>query len=317
MGTNSNSVERTTCDRNGQGGAWVEWVEQRGEGDIRAMQSVVARLWSPGATRHIGDLAWERRHLPDRDRYWTSVVVREGGAVLGFASVAADGELEIVADPVRPELAGALVQWSLRTAGGASLAASVSDAEPHLIAALLEAGFTERPDAPYFVHMIRGLRHLPAPRVHSGVRFRASRGREDLERLWKGHQASWDQSRVSLQSLQAVTSTWPYESALHIMAEDAGGRVLASAIAWWDADNQVAEFEPVGTHRDFRRQGLASGVIIHALHLLADRGARLAVVYARGDDAYPVPQKVYARLGFEVAARTRTLAWAPHSHGPG
>jgi len=34
----------------------------------------------------------------------------------------------------------------------------------------------------------------------------------------------------------------------------AGGRLAATAIIWPDDATQIAEFEPVGTHRGFRRQ---------------------------------------------------------------
>jgi hypothetical protein len=41
-----------------------------------------------------------------------------------------------------------------------------------------------------------------------------------------------------------------------------------------------------------------------ALHALKRAGARLALVGARGDDAYPVPRRLYFGLGFSAYART-------------
>ena len=62
--------------------------------------------------------------------------------------------------------------------------------------------------------------------------------------------------------------------------------------------------EPVGTHVDFRRRGLAAAVCAFALRRLRDEGAELAVVASRGDAAYPAPKQLYESLGFRAHART-------------
>jgi len=63
----------------------------------------------------------------------------------------------------------------------------------------------------------------------------------------------------------------------------------------------------LGTHADFRRRGLARAVSAFALRRLQEAGAVLAVVYARGDAAYPTPKLLYESLGFRTHARTITF----------
>jgi GNAT superfamily N-acetyltransferase len=282
-----------------------------GPGDVRALQSLVERIWTKESTYHIGDLAWERFHLPEREACGTTAVWREGDRVLGWAVIGADGELRLQVDPGWPGLGDEVVGWVVGRAGDRSLAATVSESEPLVMRALRQGGFMEQEHAPFFLHMARELRNLPPPPRHPGVVFRPSRGAADLERLLACHRAAWDGSRVTRESLFAVTEAWPYQDRWHWMAEDAEGHALSESICWWDAANRVGEFEPVGTHRDYRRQGLASAVMLHQLHQLKAEGARLAVVYARGDDLYPVPRQVYESLGFSVVTRTRTFVRTP------
>ena len=45
----------------------------------------------------------------------------------------------------------------------------------------------------------------------------------------------------------------------------------------------------------------------HSLCAAWEEGAELAVVYARGDPAYPVPKLLYRSLGFRAHARTITF----------
>jgi ribosomal protein S18 acetylase RimI-like enzyme len=97
---------------------------------------------------------------------------------------------------------------------------------------------------------------------------------------------------------------WPYRSDLDCVAVAPDGRVAAYCLAWLDDDNRAGELEPVGTHADFRRLGLAAAVCAFALRRLAEEHASRAVVYARGDDEYAAPKQLYESLGFRAHART-------------
>jgi ribosomal protein S18 acetylase RimI-like enzyme len=106
-------------------------------------------------------------------------------------------------------------------------------------------------------------------------------------------------------------SAWPYRMDLDCIAVAPDGRVASYCLSWLDDQNAVGELEPVGTHADFRRLGLASAVSAFALRRLREEGAETAVVYARGDAAYPVPKRLYESLGFAQRARTITFTRKP------
>ena len=53
----------------------------------------------------------------------------------------------------------------------------------------------------------------------------------------------------------AATQAWPYRSDLDCVVEAPDGTFAAYVLCWYDEDNGVGEFEPVGTHPDYRRRG--------------------------------------------------------------
>ena len=112
---------------------------------------------------------------------------------------------------------------------------------------------------------------------------------------------------MTVESYGNTMNAWPYRADLDCIAVAPDGRVAAFCLAWLDDENRVGELEPVGTHADFRRLGLASAVCAFALRRLAEEGAARAVVYARGDAAYPAPKALYESLGFAQHARTVRL----------
>jgi len=98
----------------------------------------------------------------------------------------------------------------------------------------------------------------------------------------------------------------PYRADLDCIAVAPDGRVAAYCLAWLDDETRAGELEPVGTHADFRRRGLAAAVCAFALQRLRDEGAEVAVVCARGDAGYPAPKQLYESLGFRPLVCTVT-----------
>ena len=88
---------------------------------------------------------------------------------------------------------------------------------------------------------------------------------------------------------------------------DGDDRMIASVCVWLDTVTGVALVEPVGCVPEHRGRGLAGAVSAAALGAARDAGATTGMVCPRGDDGYPVPMRVYQRLGFEPGPRTITL----------
>ena len=99
-------------------------------------------------------------------------------------------------------------------------------------------------------------------------------------------------------------AAWPYRPELDLVLAAPDGQWVANVCAWLDEANAVGELEPVGVDADCRRRGYGRLVCLAALHALRAAGATRAIVGARGDDAYPVPRRLYGGLGFAPYART-------------
>ena len=95
----------------------------------------------------------------------------------------------------------------------------------------------------------------------------------DLEARVELHRVVWAPSRVTVESFVNVQAAWPYRADLDCVVEAPDGSLAAYCLAWLDDANGVGELEPVGTHPDYRRRGLASAVCLFALHRL-QRGGR-------------------------------------------
>jgi predicted N-acetyltransferase YhbS len=112
---------------------------------------------------------------------------------------------------------------------------------------------------------------------------------------------------VTTGAYERLMRTPPYDPGLDWVALDASGAMVASCLVWLDPGTGVGLVEPVGCAPEHRGRRLAGAVSLAALHAARRAGGRTGMVCPRGDDDYPVPQRVYRRLGFEPGPRTLTL----------
>lgn len=93
-----------------------------------------------------------------------------------------------------------------------------------------------------------------------------------------------------------------YRRDLDLVAVTPGGGLAAYAAVCWDAANHHAIFEPVCTHPDHRRRGLARAVMLEAMRRARDLGAAIISV-GTGDAA--AANALYASLPFTEVHRGR------------
>jgi GNAT superfamily N-acetyltransferase len=74
-------------------------------------------------------------------------------------------------------------------------------------------------------------------------------------------------------------------------------------MGWLPPGRPTGQLEPVGTLPGWRRRGVSRTVGRQVLAAFATAGATHALVYARGDDAYPDARATYRSMGFDVHAR--------------
>jgi GNAT superfamily N-acetyltransferase len=84
------------------------------------------------------------------------------------------------------------------------------------------------------------------------------------------------------------------ERELVIQAPD--GAFVTFAVTWYDHLNHTGLFEPVGTHRDFRRRGFGRAIILYGMQQMAAAGMKFATVAHFGDNE--AARGLYQYCGF-------------------
>ena len=275
---------------------------------LPAMQGLASRVWTPDSRQHPGQLAWSYAYgLPDELGLGPAVLIRRDQEVVAWAWAESADWMELCVDPTALDAGDAAVAWFLQRAGDAAARTMVLDTEEHLIALLDRAGFAIEEDVPWFTHHYLDLHALaPGPDV-PGYSFRPVRPDEAAARA-ACHREAWGAtSKVIAGAYARLMLTPPYRHDLDWVALDAGGRMVASVCVWLDAATGVALVEPVGCVPEHRGRGLAGAVSTAALLAARGAGGTTGLVCPRGDDGYPVPRRVYQRMGFEPGPRTITL----------
>jgi ribosomal protein S18 acetylase RimI-like enzyme len=278
-----------------------------GAADLRRMQRLVQDVWALNgakAAQHVGDLAWQRFQHVGREPLWRTRLWEEDDRTTAYGWVFEEDALDFCIHPERLELLDTVLEWAQ-----ARTTSTLDSMPPTVSAALDRHGLEQDLAAPYFVQLARELHDTADPAPPDGFTLRTV-GDSDVAGRVEAHRSAFQPSRVTVESYRNVMKAWPYRSDLDCIAVAPDGRIAAYCLAWLDDENRVGELEPVGTHADFRRRGLAAAVCSFALSRLADAGAKLAVVYARGDAAFPAPKRLYESLGFRAHARAVTYRFS-------
>jgi ribosomal protein S18 acetylase RimI-like enzyme len=274
------------------------------------MQRLQQELWAvdgPRTHTHVGDLAWWVGMHVGREHEWKRRLWLEDDRCVAWAWLDLPASIDYEVDrghrggPLHEDL---LDWFEAEAEGDGPLRAWHMEGDDASLELLSRRGYARDDAGGSYLYHVRELDEpIPEPEVPGGFRLRAVRGADDLRERVLVHQAVWAPSRVTEESYRNVMRTWPYRADLDCIAESADGTFAAYALAWLDDENRVGELEPVGTHPDHRRRGLGRAVNLLALHRLRHAGAELAIVLCRGDEAYPVPKRLYEAVGFRRHSR--------------
>jgi predicted N-acetyltransferase YhbS len=278
---------------------------------LPAMQRLASRIWTRESRQHPGQLAWSYAYgLPGELGHGPAALVTRDDEVVAWAWAESDDWMELCVDPTALDAGEAAVAWFLERAGGLAVRTMVLDTEEHVLALLDLLGFVVEEEGPWFTHHYLDLGRLrPVPAV-DGYAFRHVVPGEAAERA-ACHRAAWTPpggtSAVVAGAYERLMRTPPYRPDLDWVAVDRTGRMVASVIIWLDEATGVALVEPVGCAPEHRGRGLAGAVSLAALTAAREAGASTGLVCPRGDEGYPVPMRVYQRMGFQPGPRTITL----------
>jgi len=99
-----------------------------------------------------------------------------------------------------------------------------------------------------------------------------------------------------------------YSSDWDLVVIEPNGQVVAFCVAWLDEENSVAEIDPVGTHPDYRKRGLAKALLTTCFARLNRHGIAKAQIQGfsePGKNLYRslMPAEDYEILGYRLKLR--------------
>ncbi|GAA5187078.1 hypothetical protein GCM10023322_34600 [Rugosimonospora acidiphila] len=273
-----------------------------GVADLAPLLRFTQYNWTPDSRWHLGDIAWEFSFAPGGGPHERMAFWERNGEIVGFGWLTLPATLALMVDPrLADGLVDEVVDWATGLAGQ-PVAVGVLETEAALIAPLVRAGRTASLPDHFFLNLQRELSDLPpVPELPAGFTVRPLAD-DELPARAALHRTVWN-PRLTDEVYAGLASRWPYRREFDRVAVAPNGELAAYILGWYDDVNRVGEFEPVGTLPEYRRLGLSRALGISLLHAWRDAGGRRALVYARGDDGYPVPRQVYAALGFRVHGR--------------
>ncbi len=142
---------------------------------------------------------------------------------------------------------------------------------------------------------------IPEPELPSGFNIRVV-AESDSAQLALARNSAFDESWSGQQYRDQVMRKPGYRTERELVVVSPQGKVAAFTILWLDGVNQIGHFEPVGTHRDFQRRGLARALMLHALRELQVHGMQTATVTHAADNQPALA--LYSGLGFQKTCHT-------------
>ncbi|MFC7549582.1 GNAT family N-acetyltransferase [Plantactinospora sp. GCM10030261] len=267
--------------------AWV-W----GQGAARYRATWPRRLWFSGADL----VAWGWALLPRQ-------VMRSDGSVREVTGAALSYQIH----PDHTDLVDEVIEWYDGVAAGLERTVCPTNAEEVALKRWAAHGYQTDPasqgdDGDWTQLNARDLADLEPPALPDGFRFRTA-DEAGPQAAVQAHVDAWSPSAYTAESYRDVSQTAAYRGDLHVLVEAPDGTMAASTIMWFDEANRTIEFEPVGTHPDYRRLGLARAMMLHGMGLARAAGATHATVVCVGAPARPQARRLYYGLGFRELSR--------------
>jgi GNAT superfamily N-acetyltransferase len=297
-------------------------------GDVRLMQGLAQRVTAirpdlVNSDASFGELAWiwGKGHAAE-GQAWPCRLWFSGGELVawGWANMPrqiprSDGSvrnvtyayLALQVHPDRAELVDEVIDWYDDVAADLERTVLAGEADTFALGRWHAHGYGTDPaslgDAGSWTQLNeRDLTDVELPTLPAGFRFRNA-DEAGPEAAVRAHLDAWAPSTYTAEGYEGVRSTASYRGDLHVLVEAPDGTMAASAIMWLDEVNRTAEFEPVGTHPDFRRRGLGRALLLHGMHLARDAGATHVTVACLGAPGHPGARGLYDSVGFRPFTR--------------
>jgi GNAT superfamily N-acetyltransferase len=283
------------------------------ERDLTALLALVGRSRAgadTGAIFHPGGLQWWLRRL-GKTGFEVAVLIDDD--LVGF--VLRDGsDVMVQTDIAHARERERLLAWAearIREKGEPEMFVSVFEDDDGLRATVLARGYEPTPR--YGDELVLDLTTEPErPEVAPGYEI-ISLTPELAESYVALHRAAWSRPNApssydrGLHDTVTAMPDFRYELVPVIRAPD--GVLAAYCISWWDPRSSSVEIEPLGTHPDHRRRGLARAIVREVARRAWQLRAKYVLVW--GVSANPEAKALYLSAGMRSRGVLRDYRAAP------
>ncbi len=169
---------------------------------------------------------------------------------------------------------------------------------------LLTAGGFMRTDGFLAHHVLDLGQPTPVPQLPPGFAIRDMAGdlsAVELAARVNVHRAAFHPSKVTAATYAAVRSSATFRPELDLVVVAPNGDFAAYCTIWFESENRVGLYEPVGCHPDYQRRGLGRAVLHEGMRRLRELGAVRAHVGSWRDDS--AGAMLYRAAGFQLIDR--------------
>jgi mycothiol synthase len=148
---------------------------------------------------------------------------------------------------------------------------------------------------------------IPTPRLPEGFLIRSIEGENEVDLIVALHRAAFGTSNMTREERLSIMRALEYDPTLDLLVIAHNGRFAAyctcsiSSVENKMSGLKVGHTDPVATHPDFQRRGLASALLLRGAQLLKERGMELAILGTSGDNL--AMQKAAQAAGFQVYSK--------------
>jgi RimJ/RimL family protein N-acetyltransferase len=259
----------------------------------------------------IGDLDWWRFQHDDPNQIFKVQLWIDEESVIGYA-LPDSSSVDLFLHPGYRHVEGEMIDWAIAYARSnevGEITIIANDRDRPRQAALRARGF-ESTDA-HYVFRGRSLEWaIPAPVLPAGFRFGDSVDADDayIAARVNVHRAAWEPSRMTVTKHRAVMQSPTYRPDLDLVVIGPDEAFATCTIVWFDEQNSIGVFEPVGCHPAFRQQGLTRAMMFEGMRRLQKLGAQRAFVNSW--HASVPANRLYEACGFQLVDRPRK--WVKH-----
>jgi GNAT superfamily N-acetyltransferase len=258
-------------------------------------------------------------HVQDHTRLWF-----DAHDLVGFAFVDAYNNLwfEFDQQAAHPGIGSKIIAWGVarirrvtkETGASCTLGTNCRDDDSERIALLERHGFVRQETRT--LQMVRPLdQTIPMPQVPAGFGVRHVVDECEAQALVALHRAAFGTENMTIQERLAMMQVPEYDSELDLLAIAPDGRFAAYCMCSISqkenerTGRREGYTDPVATHPDFQRRGLARALLLTGFHKLKQRGMDTAVLHT--SSANVAMQRAAQAVGLRVQSTKLWFSKSP------